>query len=193
METRRTLVGKNRSGGGSSIRTPISQVSVVVPPSKTRRAKERKKSRKKKKQRRHAMVAEEEVEVVVAPIAATNNNQDRINTRHTPNPRWDKEFKKDIGKQTAVEYMTKHYLFPTPTDFVVSDKEDEVSYYNTMKKVLLKRNKAEDMAGFDVFFCENRRIWKKTCNDFRTMLVNKAKLRYFSKYDNCLRLTNLIL
>lgn len=181
MDSRRILV-RNSASGGSDAR---SQVSGSLSPSRTRRDKERKKSKKKKnknKQRRRTMVAEDEVEIV-APIRARNNNDEVINTTQSPNPKWDKAFRINIGKQTAVEYMTKHYVFPSPDDFVAKDNNGKASYFTTMKQIVAKSHQAAEMAGFDVFFCENRRPWKRACNDFRTSLVNKAKIRYFSKYD----------
>lgn len=125
------------------------------------------------------------------PMIDTNavQHNTEVLLKHSLNPAWDNDFKVKIGKKAAIEFMTKQSLFPSQMHFIVTNDENEVSYYNVMKAIMSGTHKKEDLVAFDVFFCENRRMWKRGCNEFRTKLVHKAKMRYFSKYnETCLSL-----
>ena len=87
-----------------------------------------------------------------------------------------------LGKETAELFLSKNTVFPCHTHFLPKKKEN--SFYSMLKDKIDSRSLLADKESFDDFFINNLKLWNRCCNSVRTELVNRCKLRYFSKCDH---------
>ena len=87
-----------------------------------------------------------------------------------------------LGKDTAQTFLVKNTVFPSHAHFL--PKNTENSFYSILKGKIDSKSVLADNKTFDDFFMNNLKMWNKRCNLVRTELVNRCKLRYFSKYND---------